>query len=240
MMLGLSALSLFLFSCNDKIVPEQQSEAIIRKHTVRFTEPPKRIPNRNSVDAPLLGNGFTGVALAGPPEAQTFYVARNDFWRLKSALDESYPLVLGKIELSIPALEGASYMVEQQLYDATTTARFTKDNQSVSYKTYVSATEDLLVVELEMDGEGSIEGHVNLSLPGEKEIINKPPLERVFPDEREVGITKEGVLYLWRAFEDSVDIPTKAAMALRMDQSSDGSFVLEPGKPVRMVWCFFK
>ena len=238
MILGLSALSLFLFSCNDQNSPEQQSEAIIRKHTVRFTEPPKRIPNRNSVDAPLLGNGFTGVALAGPPEAQTFYVARNDFWRLKSALDESYPLVLGKIELSIPALEGASYLVEQQLYDATTTARFTKDNQSVSYKTYVSATEDLLVVELEMDGEGSIEGHVNLSLPGEKEIINKPPLERVFPDEREVGITKEGVLYLWRAFEDSVDIPTKAAMALRMDQSSDGSFVLEPGKPVCMVCAF--
>ncbi|GGJ91317.1 glycosyl hydrolase family 95 catalytic domain-containing protein [Parabacteroides faecis] len=238
MALGLSALSVFLFSCNDLSDSEQQSEAIIRKHTIRFTEPPKRIPNRNSVDAPLLGNGFTGVALAGPPEAQTFYVARNDFWRLKSALDESYPLVLGKIELSMPALKGASYLVEQQLYDATTTARFTKGNLSVSYKTYISAEEDLLVLELEMNGEDSVEGYVNLSLPGEKETINNPPLERVFPDEREVGVTKEGVFYLWRAFEDSVDIPTKAAMALRMGQSSDGSFVLKPGKPVRLVCAF--
>lgn len=238
MALGLSALSVFLFSCNDLSDSEQQSEAIIRKHTIRFTEPPKRIPNRNSVDAPLLGNGFTGVALAGPPEAQTFYVARNDFWRLKSALDESYPLVLGKIELSMPALKGASYLVEQQLYDATTTARFTKGGLSVSYKTYISAEEDLLVLELEMNGEDSVEGYVNLSLPGEKETINNPPLERVFPDEREVGVTKEGVFYLWRAFEDSVDIPTKAAMALRMGQSSDGSFVLKPGKPVRLVCAF--
>lgn len=238
MALGLSALSVFLFSCNDLSDSEQQSEAIIRKHTIRFTEPPKRIPNRNSVDAPLLGNGFTGVALAGPPEAQTFYVARNDFWRLKSALDESYPLVLGKIELSIPALKGASYLVEQQLYDATTTARFTKGDLSVSYKTYISAEEDLLVLELEMNGEDSVEGYVNLSSPGEKETINNPPLERVFPDEREVGVTKEGVFYLWRAFEDSVDIPTKAAMALRMGQSSDGSFVLKPGKPVRLVCAF--
>ena len=238
MALGLSALSVFLFSCNDLSDSEQQSEAIIRKHTIRFTEPPKRIPNRNSVDAPLLGNGFTGVALAGPPEAQTFYVARNDFWRLKSALDESYPLVLGKIELSMPALKGASYLVEQQLYDATTTARFTKGDLSVSYKTYISAEEDLLVLELEMNGEDSVEGYVNLSLPGEKETINNPPLERVFPDEREVGVTKEGVFYLWRAFEDSVDIPTKAAMALRMGQSSDGSFVLKPGKPVRLVCAF--
>lgn len=238
MALGLSALSVFLFSCNDLSDSEQQSEAIIRKHTIRFTEPPKRIPNRNSVDAPLLGNGFTGVALAGPPEAQTFYVARNDFWRLKSALDESYPLVLGKIELSMPVLKGASYLVEQQLYDATTTARFTKGDLSVSYKTYISAEEDLLVLELEMNGEDSVEGYVNLSLPGEKETINNPPLERVFPDEREVGVTKEGVFYLWRAFEDSVDIPTKAAMALRMGQSSDGSFVLKPGKPVRLVCAF--
>lgn len=238
MALGLSALSVFLFSCNDLSDSEQQSEAIIRKHTIRFTEPPKRIPNRNSVDAPLLGNGFTGVALAGPPEAQTFYVARNDFWRLKSALDESYPLVLGKIELSMPALKGASYLVEQQLYDATTTARFTKGDLSVSYKTYISAEEDLLVLELEMNGEDSVEGYVNLSLPGEKETINNPPLERVFPDEREVGVTKEGVFYLWRAFEDSVDIPTKAAMALRMGQSFDGSFVLKPGKPVRLVCAF--
>ena len=238
MALGLSALSVFLFSCNDLSDSEQQSEAIIRKHTIRFTEPPKRIPNRNSVDAPLLGNGFTGVALAGPPEAQTFYVARNDFWRLKSALDESYPLVLGKIELSIPALKGASYLVEQQLYDATTTARFTKGDLSVSYKTYISAEEDLLVLELEMNGEDSVEGYVNLSSPGEKETINNPPLERVFPDEREVGVTKEGVFYLWRAFEDSVDIPTKAAMALRMGQSSDCSFVLKPGKPVRLVCAF--
>lgn len=232
--------SLLLVGCDRQQTNalQEQAETVISKHTIRFTEPPKRIPNRNSVDAPLLGNGFTGVALAGPPEAQTFYVARNDFWRLKSALDESYPLVLGKIELSMPALEGASYLVEQQLYDATTTARFTKGDLSVSYKTYISAEEDLLVLELEMNGKGNVEGYVNLSLPGEKETINNPPLERVFPDEREVGVTKEGVFYLWRAFEDSVDIPTKAAMALRMGQSSDGGFVLKPGKPVRLVCAF--
>lgn len=238
------AVSLLLTGCGQQQANAvlEQSEVIISKHTVRFTQPPERIPSRNSVDAPLLGNGFTAVALAGSPEAQTFYVARNDFWRLKSALDESYPLVLGKIELSMPSLQGASYLVEQQLYDATSTARFTKEDMAVSYKAYVSAVEDLLVVELNMEGEGRVAGKVSLSLPGEKEIINNPPLERVFPDERESDITREGTFYLWRAFMDSVDIPTKAAMALRMEQSSEqsssGSFVLEPGKPVRLVCAF--
>ena len=104
LILSLSVLSTLLFSaCTDQAnQPESQAENIIGKHTIRFTEPPKRIPAPHSVDAPLLGNGFTGVALSGTPESQVFYVARNDFWRLKSALDESFPLVLGKIELDIP------------------------------------------------------------------------------------------------------------------------------------------
>lgn len=132
----LAACSMLAFSaCSDwSGSPESQAETIIGKHTIRFTEPPKRIPAPHSVDAPLLGNGFTGVALSGTPESQVFYVARNDFWRLKSALDESFPLVLGKIELDIPQLKDASYLVEQQLYDAVSTARFTKGDISVSTK----------------------------------------------------------------------------------------------------------
>ena len=31
-------------------------------------------------DGPLLGNGDVGVVLAGPPEAQVFYIGKNDFW----------------------------------------------------------------------------------------------------------------------------------------------------------------
>lgn len=235
----LLSLSLSLSSC-DKAADKrsQDVEAIVSKHTVQFTEPPKRIPSRSSVDAPLLGNGFTGVALSGPPEAQVFYVARNDFWRLKSALDESYPVVLGKIELSFPELEGASYLVEQQLYEATTTARFRKGDIEIYYKTYVSGAEDLMVVEMGVEGDREIEGSVRLALPGENEIINQPPLERVFPDEKIVDITPEGIQYLSRAFRDSVDIPTRAAIAARVEGSQDGKFTLKPGKPVRFLCAF--
>lgn len=234
--LALLSTQLFLACSN----PDQESpaEAIIKKHTVRFTSPPERIPSQSAVDAPLLGNGFTGVALSGPPEAQVFYVARNDFWRLKSALDESYPVVLGKIELSIPQLSGASYLVEQQMYDATSTARFTKGDISVYYRTYLAATEDMLVMEIGMEGKEPLEGSVDISLPGENEIVYNPPRERVFPDVREDEVTSTGVHYLSRAFKDSVDIPTQAAMALRVEGCPDGKFILEPGKTVRLVCAF--
>ncbi len=235
----IALLSWLMCSCTG----ERQSgsglaESIISKHTITFDKPPRRIPTRHSTDAPLLGNGFTGVAISGDPETQVFYVARNDFWRLKSALDESYPLVLGKIELTIPALQGASYFVEQKLYDATTIARFAKGDQSVYYTAWLSATEDMLFVEIGMTGKGTLEGEAKLVLPDEKEIYTHLPLERKFPDVAEVKTIENGISYLYRAFEDSVDIKTKAAMALNVSGSRNGKFVIEEGKPVRMVCAF--
>ena len=63
---------------------------ILERQQIEFTAPPQRIPVRYAVDAPLLGNGYTGIAIGGDAARQTFYIARNDFWRLKSALDESF------------------------------------------------------------------------------------------------------------------------------------------------------
>lgn len=236
--IGLLAIS-FLPACS-YMGSEQAdlSEEIIRKHVIRFTTPPERIPARYATDAPLLGNGFTGVALSGTPEAQVFYVARNDFWRLKSALDESFPAILGKIELSIPELKDASYLIEQHLYDAQAVARFSKEDFSVSCKTYVAATEDLLVLEMKLEGKETLAGSIKLSLPGEKEVVDEPPLERVFPDKRKCDMTADGIQYLSRAFTDSVDIPTEAAMAMRVGESRNENFVLKQGETVRILCAF--
>lgn len=217
---------------------DQQAETIISRHKIIFEKPPQKIPNNYSVDAPLLGNGFTGISISGNPECQVFYIARNDFWRLKSALDESYPTVLGKIELSIPEFEDASYHIEQNLWDAVTTACFTKDERQLYYKAYVSATDDILVVEVGMKGPGTIDGTAKLELPGEKEIIEKWPRERKFPDVRGTHLQENGVSYIFRAFEDSVDIKTKAAVALRVIDSHDGKFSIKEGKPAVFTCAF--
>jgi hypothetical protein len=226
---------LLLLSCSKQTDICKQAETIIGRHVVRFTRPPQRIPTKFSVDAPLLGNGFTGIALSGNPEHQVFYVARNDFWRLKAGHNESYPVVLGKIEVSIPGLQGASYLVEQHLYDAVTVARFAKDGFAVTCRTYVAALDDVAVIEIGMEGKGSLKGSVQLSLPAAgKEIVENLPLDRAFPEKREQNIA-DGIHYITRAFKDSVDIPTKAALALLAVDSPDGHFTLEPGKTVRLV-----
>ena len=101
---------------------------IVSKYSIVFNEPPSHIPSTFSVDGPLLGNGSTGVAISGQPEQQVFYLARNDFWRLKSSYNESFPCVLGKLELNMPAFKDATYLVEQDLYTGTTYLRFSKTN----------------------------------------------------------------------------------------------------------------
>lgn len=93
-------------------------EEILRKHIITFTEPPKRIPSQHSVDAPLLGNGYTGVACS-----------------------------------------------------------------------------------------------LKLFLPGKEVIRENPPHELFFPDERESGTVNGDIQYISRAYDDSVDIKTKASAA---------------------------
>jgi hypothetical protein len=209
------------------------AENIISKHTIKYSQPPKQIPSNHSVDAPLLGNGYVGVAISGAPEKQVFYVARNDFWRMKSLHRHGYPAVLGLIELHLPQLKDATYFLEQKLFDAATTAKFQKNNATVFYNAYLAAMDDIFVVELKMEGEGTFEGNVRLVAP---------PSVQGFADKTEINIIKNNIQVLSREFTESVDIPTKAAIGLRIDgtenNNADGHFVLSAEKPLRFICTF--
>lgn len=229
-------LSLFFSACkqNEMNIAKQ----IIAKQEVVFTEPPERIPVPHSVDAPVLGNGYTGVAISGNPEKQVYYIARNDFWRLKSAYNESFPAVLGKIEIDIPGMKDASYRVEQELYKAKTWSKFSKDGQEVQFKSFVAATEDLMIVEIRLKGEEELQGSIKLRLPGKQEFVDQPPLSLVFPAVSDSGTTVDGVHFISRAFERDVDIQTRAASALKVIGSTSNSFKLKQGNPVVIVVAF--
>ena len=193
-----TVLILLIVSCCSR------NQDFLPDHVARFEEPPQRIPSRFSVDAPLLGNGYMGVAMSGSPERLAFYLNRNDFWRLVSAHDESFPAIAGRLELAVPALEGASYEVEQHLWDATTLGRFSKDGVSASLEAYVAATEDILVLRITNEGGESLSGRARLLLP------DPSP----FPEKREEGVTPEGIQFIYRGFADSVEIPAASASAL--------------------------
>ncbi|WP_339711665.1 hypothetical protein [uncultured Kriegella sp.] len=225
--------------CSCKTVVERTPlKVLIGKHRAVFTAPPTKIPVSHSIDAPMLGNGYTGVAISGNPEKQVYYLARNDFWRLKSSLNESFPAVLGKIEIDIPALKGASYRIEQDLYSAETYADFSKNKQHVQFKTFVSAVEDLMLVEIQMTGDGTMEGTVNLELPGKEEFVDRPPFDLIFEDNTEKSKTDNGVHYISRAFVNDVDIPTKAVCALNILGNDSNKFTLSKNEKIIIAVAF--
>jgi len=230
---------LFQVACDKQSADADLPATIIEKHVIRFTEPSARIPSKYSVYGPVLGNGYMGVALSGQPERQEFYLSRNDFWRLKSAHNEGYPAMLGKFEVSMPALEGSAYLAEQHLYDATTDMTFRKGDTTVSYRSFVAATEDVFVLEISMEGQGEIQGDFRLLLPGKDEIVESWIYDRSFPEEREDDYV-DGTFYAVRAFQEAVDIPTRSAFALRKlgvkdTDSASNTFVVSAGHPAVFV-----
>jgi hypothetical protein len=172
------------------------------------------------------------------PEKQVYYIARNDFWRLKSSYNESFPAVLGKLEIRIPEMKGASYRVEQNLYDAKTHSKFIKDGRRIDISNYLSASEDLMVLELTYTGKGEIRVSVDLALPGEGEFVDNPPTDLIFPALTQEGEAGDGIYYITRSFEEDVDIPTKAACALTVLDFDTNVFKLSGNKRTIIVLAF--
>ena len=195
-----------------------ESKRIISRYKTVFTGPPRGTPSKVSVDAPLLGNGDVGVCISGPPEKQTFWLAKNDFWRLRSTYRQGWPAPLGVVEVSVPKLRGGSYHIEQDLYSAVTRSVFEKDASKVVMTSFVSASANVLIVELALEGE-PVKANVQLRVnTGSR-------------SESSSGIDN-GVPWGRRSFAKDVDIPTSCACAMRLFPSDKPEFTLEPGRPV--------
>ena len=213
----------------------KSAQQIIGQYKTVFGEPPSNTPGTVAVDAPLLGNGFVAAAIAGPPEQQNYYLARNDFWRLKSGYNESFPAVLGKLQINIPALKQASYRVEQDLYNAVTFAYFNKADTSVTIHAMIAATKDWLIIEVHNNGRSTVTGNVTLLLPGNDQFHIDPPLENKFPDTTANGQNKNGAQWIQRGFIRDVDISTTAVAACKILNHLSDKFSIAPAQTIQIV-----
>ena len=228
----LAPLFLLLVDCS-LFGQEISAGAIIGKFHNIFTSPPSHTPGRVAVDGPLLGNGFAAAVLAGPPERQNYYLARNDLWRLKSGFNESFPAVLGRLQVHIPVLKGANYRVEQDLYDAITTADLYKGDTVVRIRSWMAATRDWLVIEIVNSSRMFVSGDVSLQLPDSNQFYINPPLENRFPDSTASG--RGVVQWIQRGFIKDVDIPDMAAAACTILGGTSGVFSIQPKRSITIL-----
>lgn len=213
----------------------KSARQIISPYRNVFVKPSGQVPATVAADAPLLGNGYVAATIAGPPEQQNYYLARNDFWRLKSGLNESFPAVLGKLQISIPALKAASYRIEQDIYNAVTIASFSKGDTSVGIRSIMAATKDWLIIEVHNNGRSTVAGSATLLLPGNDQFHINPPLENKFPDTTASGQNKNGLQWMQRGFIKDVDISTMAAAACKILNHPSNQFSVAPGQTIRII-----
>ena len=153
--LRFAALALGIASCaaagEDAVGKEAMR--LVSQHVGVFTSPPRRVPHDLVADGPILGNGDVGVVLGGPPEQQTFCIGKNDFW----SYSLRHILTVGGVTVSAPALAGASYRQEQDIARAEVRGTFGKDAATLQTRSWVAATENLLVTELSCTGPAALE-----------------------------------------------------------------------------------
>ncbi len=179
---------------------QAETERVVSRYKAAFAAPPTRTPSRDSVGGPLLGNGDLGAVISGKPEAQRFWLSKNNFWRLKDGHRQGGPRLFGGLDINIAALAGGTYSLEQQLFPAITVARFTKGESTVTMRSFVAATEPYLLVELTVEGK-PVDVETRLwAAPGRG---SKEDLGR-----------KDAILWATKAFDADVKIPTAAAGAL--------------------------
>ncbi|MCC6286771.1 MAG: hypothetical protein IT249_02700 [Chitinophagaceae bacterium] len=210
---------------------------VVGKYKNLFTQPPAGTPSNVSVDGPLLGNGYVAAVLAGTPDKQVYYFSRNDFWRLKSGFNESFPAVLGKLQILAPDLKDASYMVEQDLYSAYTTANFKHNDAALRITSTMAATKDILLIDVTNTGSRILNVQAILHLPETDQFHVNPPAENKFSDTVANG-NDDGIQWLQRGFVKDVDIPVVAAVALSIQGNKTGHFSIAPGKTVTLVCAF--
>jgi len=198
-----------------------ESKRIVSQYKAVFKAPPSKTPSNTAVDGPLLGNGDLGVTISGPPEAQRFWISKNDFWKLKCQYGASGPRIFGGIDIKIPYLKGAGYLIEQELYPALTIARFTKGDTTVTMLSLVSATDDVVIIELSSTGRAI---DVGLSLWAAE------------GNGARVQSGRQGSKH-WvvREFSEGVDIPVGAACAMTQLGTSEPAFKLRSRQKATIV-----
>ncbi len=217
-------LILFLLFYGLSTVSAQKRTIIIAQPAFKniWTKPPQHIPNNVSIDAPLMGNGDVTISVGYQENHLRYYLSKNDFWRLRSKADGlSGPRVVGYVDIKIEGFNNAQFTASQLISNGITTCVLQKNDRKIKVKSWVQATQNLVFIELE-----AISNPTNISIIDSAPENKRAELKR--GEERQIH-------WLTRAFNNSVDIPTEVAVALKTINYNGLNILLQPGKKLVIV-----
>ncbi len=100
----------------------------------------------------LIGNGSVGVALGGSPDKLEFYIGRDDFWSvLRGRI-----MPVGRLQVSIPALSGASTQLRENVAPADITGHFVLGKYTLASRSWASTGKNIFAVQLTNSGSAAL------------------------------------------------------------------------------------
>ena len=143
------------------------AQRIAQKYSGIWTTPPTVIPTGKTADAPLLGNGDLGAAIAGNISAQTYYLGKNDFWCMYASTAVMWWLwwtaePLARLTFSIPAMAGSSYSMTQDIYNAEVRGNFGVTGRTLQTTSWISSTDNVMVIAFSYTGSSALPVTVSL------------------------------------------------------------------------------
>ena len=205
------------------------AESIISQYKNSSDKPPQWGHYKKwSTDALLMGNGDMGLSVGGEAESLRFWINKNDFWRLQNQHIGAQPKLFGWIDIKAPVMQGASYKIEQPIYNPITHGTFTKDGVTLEFRAKVMATANIGWIELEATGK-PLEIEISTQLTDVELLL---PQIGITASRRSSGI-EEDTLWLRRHYDDHVDIESGMAAAVRV--FDDKGKQIKPWTPRSLV-----
>ena len=190
-------------------------------YKAEFSQWPVHVPTQKTPDAPLAGNGDIGLTMKTSDEGITFYVGKNDFWRALESYPEGGMALPGALLLGSDIVSSGEYHAEQLPGSAEIRAIYTTPGNVLHVTSWVAATDNKAVIELESEKEASL----SLAfLPAED-----GQLESVI----EQG-TDNGCSWMTRSFCGNPRLKWESHVAMALNHET-GALVLEPGKKLTLV-----
>ena len=192
-----------------------------------WTTSPISTPSRNKVDGPLMGNGDITATVGYKGDVLSYYLSKNDFWQLISPKspsrkdDVSGPRIVGSVDIQIEGFNNNSFAADQRLADGITTCSLSSQGHHVDVKSWVSATENLIFIEIK-----AVDNSANVTI------------DLTAPDNSQAKLAKgmeANNLWLTRAFSDSVDIASEVAVGLRIIGRPGRTFKIGASEKVVLV-----
>ena len=241
---------------------------IISRYRGEWNEPNiNGIKNQRIPNTALLGNGDVGLASAGNAEVKQFYISKGDFWEYSGnpAAEACYgaPLLIGLCSIGEEGLDKALrnlaceqyvdkgecvdvFHETEDILNARVDTEMLLGGQKVHMKTYMAATENLMVTEL-----GGVEAAVALQarLTPSRERESIRPITAAANEDGSITITRSSALtaenmpcselilaipYVSRAAV-CIKLIGAAATASCSGDSASLTFTLEPGRTVYLV-----